>query len=308
MVRREELFYDSRDGESRIHAIKWVPETEPVGILLIVHGMAEHIKRYDRFARFLAEKGILVAGNDHLGHGESANGRYGYFCKNEASLVVVKDVHRLKKLMQEEHPGIPIMILGHSMGSFITRNYLLRYAKGIDGVILSGTGTKDSATLLMTIGLIRVLSLFQGWKHRSNLVNTLAFGSFNKKIRPRNSVFDWLSTDRKTVEDYMNDPECGFTFTLNGFDTLSRLIYQLKNTNELKKIPPLLPMLLIAGEEDPTGNYGAGVKKVYQEYLDAGLTNVKMTLFEGMRHEVLNEQDYQKVYDSIYQWIQTKVL
>lgn len=308
MVRREELFYDSRDGESRIHAIKWVPETEPVGILLIVHGMAEHIKRYDRFARFLAEKGILVAGNDHLGHGESANGRYGYFCKKDASLVVVKDVHRLKKLMQEEHPGIPIMILGHSMGSFITRNYLLRYAKGIDGVILSGTGTKDSATLLMTIGLIRILSLFQGWKHRSNLVNTLAFGSFNKKIRPRNSVFDWLSTDRKTVEDYMNDPECGFTFTLNGFDTLSRLIYQLKNTDELKKVPPLLPMLLIAGEEDPTGNYGAGVKKVYQEYLDAGLTNVKMTLFEGMRHEVLNEQDYQKVYDSIYQWIQTKVL
>ena len=308
MVRREELFYDSRDGESRIHALNWVPEMEPKAIVLIVHGMAEHIKRYDRFASFLAEKGILVAGNDHLGHGESANGRYGYFCKQDATSVLVKDVHRLKKLMQGEHPGVPIVILGHSMGSFVTRNYLFRYAKGIDGVILSGTGTKDSVTLLVTLGLIRILSLVQGWKHRSNLVNALAFGNFNKKIKPRTSVFDGLSTDRKTVEDYMNDPECGFTFTLNGFDTLSRLVYQLKKTEELKKIPPDLPILLISGEEDPTGDYGIGVKKIAQEYQDAGLTNVKVTLYEGMRHEVLNEQNYQEVYDSIYQWIQTKVL
>ncbi len=307
MVKKEELYYDSRDGVSRIHAIKWLPEGEPICIMLLVHGMAEYINRYDEFANFLAQKGVLVAGNDHLGHGNSANGKYGYFCQKEAPLVVVKDVHRLKKLVQSEYPGIPIFILGHSMGSFITRNYVLRYAKGIDGVILSGTGTGEKATLLFTRGLIRFLALFQGWKRRSNFINKLVFGSFNKKVLAPETSFDWLSTDKKTVEAYIKDPECGFTFTLNGFDTLIKLIYQLLNKEELNKIPPGLPILLLSGMEDPTGNYGEGVKHIYQEYHDAGILEVKMKLYEGMRHEILNELEKQIVYDDIYQWIQSKI-
>ena len=307
MVKKEELYYESRDGISRIHAVKWIPEGEIRGIVIIVHGMAEHMNRYDEFAQFLAGKGIMVAGNDHLGHGGSANGKYGYFCLKEAPVVLVKDVHRLKKLVQSEHPGVPIIILGHSMGSFITRNYLFRYAKGIDGVILSGTGMQEKGTILLTRCLIRVLSLFQGWKHRSEFVNRMAFGNFNQKIVPKETMFDWLSTDKKVVERYMNDSECGFTFTLNGFDTLSKLLYQLLNKEEIKKIPPFLPILILSGTEDPTGAYGEGVRHVYQEYKDAGIINVKLKLYEGMRHEILNERDRATVYRDIYEWIFSKI-
>ena len=156
MIKKEDLYFNSRDREHKLHAIRWVPEAEkPVCILQIVHGMTEYIDRYDEFARYMAERGILVVGDDHLGHGKSvrAGEPYGYFCKHDAPTVLVRDEHRLKKLMQKKYADVPYIILGHSMGSFITRNYLLRYGKGIDGVIIMGTGMPPKPVLLTGIAL-----------------------------------------------------------------------------------------------------------------------------------------------------------
>ena len=148
---KEEFYFDSRDGESRIHAVRYTPDDGNVkGIVQVVHGMAEYVERYENLAEFLTARGILVTGEDHLGHGKSVaeGGTYGYFCEQDPATVVVRDVHRLKKITEESYPEVPYVILGHSMGSFITRNYLCRYGKGVDGAVIVGTGMPVSYTHL----------------------------------------------------------------------------------------------------------------------------------------------------------------
>ncbi|MBP3826071.1 MAG: alpha/beta fold hydrolase, partial [Butyrivibrio sp.] len=172
MVRKEELTYKSRDRQTMLHAIRWIPEGEPVAILQIIHGMQEYIDRYDEFANFLAEKGILVIGNDHLGHGGSVGerGTLGYFCKNDPATVLVRDAHRLKKMTQEDYPGVPCFILGHSFGSFVAREYITRYGTGIKGAIIQGTAYMPSGTVKSLGGLVNFLQVVMGEKYRSTMV------------------------------------------------------------------------------------------------------------------------------------------
>lgn len=306
MIKKEELYFDSRDNVNRIHAMKWIPDTEkPVCILQIIHGMAEYIERYDEFARVMAEKGILVVGEDHLGHGKSVgeNGTYGYFCERDAATVVVRDAHRLKKMVQEQYPGVPYFILGHSMGSFILRNYLCRYGTGIHAAVIVGTGMQPKIALVMGKALLAVQKVFAGSKHPSNLMNALSFGSYNKRIPESKTQMDWLTKDEKIVDAYLEDPLCGFTFTVNGFQTLMELVSRLHKRENLEKMPKELPVFFVAGAEDPVGDYGRGVKRAYQSFLDVGMKNVKMKLYENDRHELLNEMDREQVYKDIYQWI-----
>lgn len=306
MIQKEEFYFDSREQGQRIHAVKWIPDVEkPFCILQIVHGMAEHIGRYDEFANFLAQKGILVVGDDHLGHGKSVKegGTYGYFCENDAAGVLVRDEHRLKKLIQEQYPGITYLILGHSMGSFIVRNYLLRYGTGVEGAIIAGTGAPSKMTLFMARALAAIQKPLLGSKHVSRLLDKAAFGSYNKKFQPSKTDFDWLSGDEGNVERYIADPMCGFVFTVNGFATLFKLIYDCGDAEKISNMPKNLPVMLIAGADDPVGNYGRSIEKVYQMYLDHGMTNVQMKLYENDRHELLNEIDKDMVYGDIYRWI-----
>lgn len=306
MIRKEEFYFDSRDGEHKIRAVKWLPEEEkPVCILQLVHGMAEYIDRYEEFALFLVKRGFLVVGDDHLGHGKSVNPSdgYGYFCKKDAPTVLVRDEHRLKKLMQEQYPGVPYMILGHSMGSFITRNYLLRYGSGIDGAIICGTGMQDKVTLFFARTLAAVQKVFCGDKHVSGLLNKAAFGSYNKRIAHPKTKNDWLSRNEENVAGYEADSLCGFTFTVNGFATLFRLIHNLHDKESLAKMPKELPVFFIAGAEDPVGNYGKAVEKVYRSYLELGMTDIQMKLYPEDRHELLNEVDREDVYEDVYRWI-----
>lgn len=306
MIKKEELYFDSRDNENRIHAMKWLPDKNPpVCILQIIHGMAEYIERYDEFAQFMAEKGILVVGEDHLGHGKSVgeNGVYGYFCERDAATVVVRDSHRLKKMVQEQYPGVPYLILGHSMGSFILRNYLCRYGTGIHAAIIVGTGMQPKPLLMLGKATAAVQKVFTGSKHPSGLMNVLSFGSYNKKISNRRTQMDWLTKDEKIVDDYLKDPLCGFTFTVNGFQTLLELVSHLYKRENLEKMPKDLPIFFVAGAEDPVGDYGKGVRRAYQSFLDVGMKNVKMKLYENDRHELLNETDRAQVYEDVYRWI-----
>lgn len=310
MIKKEEFTFDSRDGQTKIHAVRWVPEGKVICILQIIHGMAEYIERYEEFAMYMAEKGILVTGEDHLGHGKSVpeGGDYGYFCKQDPATVVVRDVHRLKKMTQEEYPGVPYVILGHSMGSFIFRNYLYRYGTGIQGGIICGTGYMPMPVTACAKAVAKVQKLFVGDKHVSKLMDKIAFGSYNKKIQNPKTKFDWLAARESVVEKYLQDPLCGFVFTVNGFDTLFELIYRAHKTDNMQKIPKELPVFFIAGEEDPVGGYGEGVKAVYKSYTeDLGMKNVALRLYTGDRHEIINEEDRQQVYEELYPWIMERV-
>lgn len=310
MINKEEFYFDSRDGEHKIHAIKWVPDVEkPVCILQIVHGMSEYIDRYDDFANYLADKGILVVGDDHLGHGKSVTPGepYGYFCKEDAPTVLVRDEHRLKKMIQESYPGVPYLILGHSMGSFITRNYLMRYGSGINGALIVGTGMQSKPTLLCARALAAIQKAFCGEKHVSRLVDKAAFGVYNKKIESPKTSFDWLSRNEDNVRKYIDDPLCGFIFTVNGFQTLFKLIYNLHDTEKLKRMPMELPIFFLSGADDPVGNYGRNVEMVYRSFREIGMENVQMKLYPKDRHELLNEVDKKDVYGDIYRWILQRI-
>lgn len=306
MIQKEEFYYDSRDGIHKIHAVKWIPETENIKcVVQIVHGMTEHIERYDDFAKYLAAKGILVIGNDHLGHGKSVNNKeeYGYFCKKDAVTVVVRDVHRLKKMVQEENPGKPFFILGHSMGSLILRNYLFRYGKGIDGAIISGTASHNSLKTRVGILLLRVIALFKGERYRSALADNLVNGNLNARIPNQRTEYDWLTTDEEIVDQYAQDEACGFKFTVNGFLTLTQSVDNLNKKKYLANMPKDLPVLFLAGTEDPVGAYTDGVKRAYRQFEAAGMKCISMKFYEGSRHEILNETAKQEVYEDIYEFL-----
>lgn len=300
-----EFYYDSADGKTKIHAVEWIPKKTPCCVLQIVHGMAEYVDRYDRLAVSLAEKGILVAGNDHLGHGKSvAEGMpYGFFCSENAPDRVVEDVHSLRRRLQEEYPDIPYLMMGHSMGSFILRNYLCVHAQGLTGAIIMGTGMQPQKLLRFSQGLVRVLTWLQGEKHKSGLVNALAFGSYNRRIAHPVSAMDWLSRDAAEVAKYNKDPLCGFTFTLGGFATLFALIDRLHEKARLQGMPKELPILFMAGREDPVGDYGKAVESVYQSFRKMGMKEVSLKLYENDRHELVNEADRELVWKDICEWV-----
>ena len=310
MVTKEEFYYDSRDGEHKIHAVRWLPEMpKPVCIVQVIHGMAEYIERYDELARFLAEKGILVVGDDHLGHGKTVRPgeAYGYFCKDDAATVLVRDEHRLKKITQEQYPGVPYVILGHSMGSFIARNYLLRYGTGIQGAIICGTGMQSKATLAGGRAVAAIQRVFCGDRHVSKLLDKMAFGAYNKRVETPQTAYDWLSRNPDNVKKYMDDPLCGFVFTVNGFRTLFKLIGNLHDKEALSEMPKSLPVFFIAGEADPVGNYGESVKKVYQSFRDLGMEKVQLKLYPEERHEIFNEEARQDIYMDVYRWLLQRI-
>lgn len=309
-MRKEVFNFESRDGKTKIYAVKWIPEGTPRAILQITHGMCEYIERYEMFAEFLTEHGFLVTGDDHLGHGKTASmnqAQYGYICKNHPDTVMVRDEHRLKKTIQEEYPGIPYFILGHSMGSFIIRNYLCRYGKGIDGAIIMGTGMQPKGLLRVSKVLVAIQKLFLGEDHVSHLIDNIAFSSYNKKIDKPETAFAWLTKDVSIQEKYINDSYCGFTFTVNGFKTLFQLIYNLHNPQYLDNMPRDLSVLFVSGEEDPVGDYGKAVKAVYDSFVQMGMTDTAIKMYKTDRHEILNELDKMTVYDDLLGWLEAHI-
>lgn len=307
-MKKENIYFESRDGVSKLHAIVWSDETKkPIGILQIIHGMAEYIDRYDDFARFMVEKGYVVVGDDHLGHGDSVgeNGTFGYFCKKDPATVLVRDEHRLKKLMEAKYKGVPYYILGHSMGSFIARNYLNRYGSGIQGMIVMGTGNQSKALLSASKVLVGLTGFFCGEKHVAKFINKLAFGTYNRAIEDAKTNVDWLTKDETIVDKYIADERCGFTFTVNGFRGLFELIYRLQKPKNFVNIPKQIPVFFVSGEEDPVGDYGEGVIGAKNALVRAGLENVSMKLYPGDRHEILNETDKDIVYQDIYEWLES---
>ena len=306
-MKKEHLSFDSRDGKTKIHAVRYMPEdgTQIKGVLQIVHGMAEYFERYEEFAAFLTDRGYVVTGEDHLGHGSSVNDArgYGYFCEQDPATVVVRDVHRLKKLTQALYPDAPYFLMGHSMGSFIARNYIMRYGTGIDGAVIMGTGMQPKGLLVVSKAIANVQRAILGGTHKAKMLDKMAFGAYNKRIPNARTSFDWLSRENDRVDKYVADPLCGFLFTVNGFKTLFELLYRLTDKNELKNIPSALPILMVSGEEDPVGAYGKGVDAAYDSIRQAGVENIEKKLYPGARHELLNETNRDEVMQDIAAWL-----
>lgn len=309
-MKKEEFFFDSRDGETSIHGVRWMPDKgEPRGIIQIIHGMEEYVERYEDFASFMTSNGFIVTGEDHLGHGGSVaeGGTTGYFCEQDPATVVVRDVHRLKKITQEKFPGLPIIIMGHSMGSFIARNYIYRYGTGINMAVIMGTGTTGGALVAAGSAAAKLTAAFKGAKYKSPMLTKMSFGSYCKRISSPRTPYDWLSVNEKNVDDYIADPMCGFGFTANGFITLLELIKRMQNGANIEAVPKDLPLLFVAGEEDPVGNYGDGVRTAVESYKNAGVRDITVKLYPGDRHEILNEADREVVKEDILEWIMTRL-
>lgn len=310
-MKKEEFYFDSRDGQSKIHAVRYTPETsEIVGVVQLIHGMAEYVERYEEFAKFLTERGFVVTGDDHLGHGKTVpqGGVYGYFCEQDPATVVVRDVHRLKKMTQNLYPNVPYIIIGHSMGSFILRNYLCRYGSGISGAVIMGTGMQPPAVIKLSKAVSAIQKLFCGSGHVSRFIDKAAFGSYNNRFAPNRTAVDWLCGNEAEVDKYIADPLCGFCFTVNGFQTLFELIDRIQKKENLEKVPKNLPVFMVSGDEDPVGDYGKGVQRAYASLKEVGLEQLQLKLYEKGRHELLNEVNRDVIMQDIYDWIRGTIL
>lgn len=307
---KNEFYYMSGDGVTKIHAIEWLPEGEMKGVLQICHGMVEYIDRYDEFARYLAARGYYVVGHDHLGHGQSIQSEddLGFFHETQGNKFVLSDIHQLRQKTQHKYPDIPYFILGHSMGSFLARQYIQMYGSGLQGAIIMGTGHHPAALLWVAKGLCKFIAFRKGWHYRSKFINSMAFGSYNRKFQPANTQVDWVTSDPDQLAKYVADPLCSFTFTINGYYHLFCSIMELTKKKNANKIPKDLPVFFVAGQDDPVGNFGKSVEKVYNMYRTCGIKDLCIKLYQGDRHEILNETDRQQVYADLHEWLEEKIL
>ncbi len=303
MAGKFEYRYPSVNGKNEIYSLRWEAE-KPVAVLQIIHGMQEFVDRYDDFANYLSSKGYVVVGEDHLGHGFSVNdeSEYGYFGKT-GSEDVLKDIRQLHEKTKAEYPDLPYFFLGHSMGSFLVRQYIERWGEDVDGVIIMGTGWTDQPVLTAGKFVCNLIGAFKGEKHRSGTVEKIAFGSYNERF-PKRTRVDWLSKDEKIVDTYLKEPRCTFRFTLNGYKFLFNAIED--EQKNIAKIPKDLPVFFVSGEQDPVGAYGKGVITSCTKFKEAGMTDVNIKLYPDDRHEILNELDREKVYEDLYNWLENK--
>ena len=309
MTSCREFSYPSSDGRHAVHAVEWLPEGAPRGVVQIVHGVAEYAGRYGHVARFLNEQGFAVCGEDHLGHGYTVNdGKYGYFAPKGGWDFLVRDIRRLRELEGQKFPGVPYVMLGHSMGSFLTRTYLIRYPGTVDGAVLSGTGQEPAPLVAFGRALSGALCALRGPEYVSGLVYDLSLGAYNKPFQPSRTGADWLSRDEAMVDADLGDPLCTFKPTVSMFrDMMGGLQYIARPAN-LKKMDPGTPVYFFSGDRDPVGSMGKGVEKVAGMFRRAGCRDVTVRLYPGGRHEMLNEINRGEVMEDLLSWLEKKIV
>ncbi len=278
----------------------WKPEGEVRAIVQILHGMAEYIDCYDEMARRLNQAGILVVGHNHLGHGAGAE-QLGYFGKGGFD-ALVEDAHTLRLLVQKEYPGVPYFLFGHSMGSFVARDYCLVQEKGLSGVILSGTGHFPPALVTAGLVLANLFCALGGERKPSKFLENMSFAGYNRDWSPARTEKDWISRNEAKVDSYIADPLCGFTFTAGAYRDMFRGLKKLYPQN-LSAMDKSVPVLLYAGASDPVGGRGEGVQKVAGELKAAGIKDVTVKLYENGRHEMHNEPNREEVFQYLIDWV-----
>ena len=306
----DEFYFPSKDGNTEIHTIEWKPEGEVKAVLQICHGMVEYIRRYDEFAQFLCGEGYYVVGNDHLGHGKSiqAKSEYGFFNEKYGNACVLGDMHTLRQRTEKKYPGVPYFMLGHSMGSSLLRQYIQMYGNGLSGAVLMGTvADHKKAALLFGKRLCRVMAAFRGWHYRSKMVDNLVLGAYNKKFKPARTRADWITSDNENLDMYVADPLCSFMSTVNAYYNVFSGMIGIQRKESVYMIPKGLPVLFVSGADDPVGEFGKGVRKIYEKYRAAGIRDVTLRLYTGDRHEILNETDRDQVYKDLLGWFEKHI-
>lgn len=295
-------------GKGTLHCCKWEPEGEVRGVVQIIHGIAEYIARYDALAAYLTGHGFVVVGEDHMGHGGSISDDtvQGYFYGGW--LNAVDDAYSLCRKTKAEYPGKPYYIYGHSMGSFMARTILYRYPDaGFAGALISGTGWQPKPVLNVGLAVCKLAAKKQGDTACSDTVKKLMFGGYTKGYENPRTDLDWLSRDAAVVDKYLADPLCGFDATIG----LSMAMLGGMKLNEekanLAKMPKKLPVLFFAGDQDPVGSNGKGVKKTYAAFRKAGMENVAIKLYKDGRHEMHNELNKEEVYADILNFLEKQL-
>ena len=299
-----ESFTIPSNGIGQLHCCRWMPEGEPKAVLQIVHGIAEYIERYDDFAGFLNGLGYVVVAEDHMGHGQTvgAEGTQGYF--EGGWFTAVSDSYALLRKTKAEYPQIPYVLFGHSMGSFMARTILEVYPdSGIAAAVICGTGWQPRAILPGAIGICQLACKKVGEKNTSDTLQNMVFGGYNKRVEHPRTEFDWLTRDARVVDAYIAHPSCGFTATTGLLRDLLTGIRFIEQKQNLAKMNKDLPVLFIAGGDDPVGNYGKGVTRAAKEFRKAGMKHVACRLFPLGRHEILNEINRREVYDFTAKWL-----
>ena len=304
MTEFTEFTFPSKDGVHKCHASLWTPENEPRAVVQIVHGVADYMGRYDHFARYLADHGFVVCGEDHLGHGRTVDdGKYGYFGKKDGWMLVTADVRQLRRLMGEKYPGVPYFLMGHSMGSFLSRTYLCAYPGTVDGCILSGTGQEKAAVVAAGKAVSSVVCALRG----PDAVSPLSLGSYNKQFKPNRTTADWICRDEAVVDAYLKDPFCTFEPTAGLVRDMMGGLQYISSEKALSQMDPSTPVYLFSGDRDPVGGNGEGVKKVYGFFKDHGTADLTMKLYPGGRHEMHNEINKGEVYADVLAWLEKHI-
>ena len=353
----EEKRFKSSDGEHDCYCAVMRPDGEPKGILQIAHGMCEYIGRYFEFMSYLADRGYVVCGNDHLGHGRTAKDpdELGYFGNGENGWkYALNDIHRMTALIKEEYPGLPLILLGHSMGSFLARAYAVKFGSECAGFIFMGTadafeakfrgavnktvygmdilngamgavspkiktaGNKLSAKLdnkledkgkyvgraaiAVMMNQAEAIAKVKGDRHRSKLLLKLGMGRYNDRIKKVRTGYEWLSRDDERVKKFAEDPFSNYLFTVNGWLNIGEMMWYVSDERWYESFPKATPTLLIAGMEDPVGNYGKGVRTVFRRLRDQGC-NVSIKLYEGARHELIDEINREEIFKYIAEYV-----
>ncbi len=304
-MREREFYLPSSDGKHKLRCIEWIPDGDVKAVLQIAHGMVEHIGRYREFCVWMAERGIAVIGHDHLGHGKSVShsDEFGYFGEKDGIAHVVKDIRRLTVYCKKKYPDQKMILLGHSMGSFLTRKYLSVYSDGPDGFILMGTGAPPEALVSAGYFLAGIMRKLKGEKYRSSLLYNMSLGSYNAKFKPVKTPYDWLTRDLSLAKGFGEDEYCQFIFTAAAYQDFFGLILSVAKEEKAGCIRKNVPVLMVSGDKDPVGDDGKGVRKVYERLHTVGVDALEMVLYEEARHEILHEINRFDVFEDIYGWI-----
>lgn len=292
-----------------------------LGIVQLAHGMAEHIHRYDAFAAWLAERGFVVVGNDHRGHGRTGEragvmGYFGDFSKGDKDGLngegferVMEDMRAVSTWASERWPGAPLVLMGHSMGSMLARRYIQKYgaAPELAGVVIMGTAGDQGVLGRLGLSLARREARRKGADTPTPFIDRIAFRAYNKRVPNAQTDFDWLSRDKAEVAAYVADELCGFVPSAGFYVDLFTGLQRIHDDTLIADIPKDLPLLFISGDADPVGDYGKGVDRVIAQYERHGLRRIEGHMYEGVRHEPLNELNRTEIYDDIFRWLQARV-
>ena len=304
----KDITFPSSDGKNTIHAELFVPSDNNIrAVVQISHGMMDYVGRYKGMAEAFCAAGIAIAGNDHLGHGDSVASPedYGFFASRGGYDYVINDVKAMNDLIRREIPGVPVVLLGHSMGSFIARLYAVKYGDSIDGLIIHGTAGPNPATGAGLL-IVKLLRAIKGERYRSKFICSLADGGYNKGFDPAEGPNAWLTRDPAQVADRIGNPKNDFVFTLAGYEDLFNFLGDCNDQKWFRAFPNGLRTLVVSGENDPVGGFGKGVRYVYDNLKKNG-ADVTLKLYPGARHELFFETNRDDVFADLIKWVEGAV-